>query len=83
MQLIEDGQILYASEHAPLELKTQQPSTPQTDGDWRYFARTVNDVTIRVGSSLQLIHADVGRIDRLVALAAGLSCLSLPYSAIG
>ncbi len=72
--------VLYQSQHAPREL-ANLPSTAnslQTLDDWRVFERKLARVTIRVGSSLELIRADVGRIDRLVAMAATVVLLVAP-----
>lgn len=71
---------LYQSQHAPQTLKSPHSvfSTPQTVQDWRVMDRKLDMVTIRVGSSLQLIRTDIGRIDRLVALAAAVVLLIAP-----
>jgi signal transduction histidine kinase len=86
VQLISSaGQTLYQSQHAPRELPhltlpSNSLSAPRNQLLWRVFDRAANGVTIRVGSSLELIHADVGRIDRLVALAVAVVLLIAPLS---
>jgi two-component system, OmpR family, heavy metal sensor histidine kinase CusS len=83
VQLIDSQNvILYESEHAPVELSTPvvKSKTPQTANGWRYFGRDVGDVTVRVGSSLQWIHDDVVRIDRIVAMAVGVVLLVAPLT---
>ncbi len=81
VQLIDSqGGLLYESEHAPSELSVPiiKSKSPQTANGWRYFGRDVGDITVRVGSSLQLIHEDVSRIDRLVAMAVAVVLLLAP-----
>ncbi len=80
-----DQQVLYQSQHAPRELaslnvgsNTPRTFEPRTFDIWRVFDRRLEQVTIRVGSSLELIHTDIGRIDRLVALAAAVVLLVAP-----
>ncbi len=75
-----EGNTLYQSEHAPAELAGVKASgkIPQSFANWRYFDQRGPMGSIRVGSSLELVHADVGRIDRLVALAAGVVLLVAP-----
>ncbi len=73
--LIESGgQVRYQSKHAPPAgvWAGYGNAAATTVGEWRLTARVVPDgqVTIRVGASLESIHADVARLDRLVALAA-------------
>lgn len=74
------GNTLYESQHAPYELIHLKPQKeiPQTSDNWRVFERATEQVNIRVGSSLDLIHADIRRIDRLVAMAAGVVLLIAP-----
>lgn len=69
-----DGQVRYESKHAPPAsvLDGAAVAAAKTVGEWRLTAHAVpkSDVMIRVGASLDSIHADVARLDRFVALAA-------------
>lgn len=76
------GKTLYQSQHAPPALPRLplRPGTPQSIASCRIFERAAAEVTIRVGSSMELIQADVQRIDRLVALAVGIVFFIAPLS---
>lgn len=80
VQLINSrSEVLYQSQHAPRELAVLPAvPKPRTIGDWRVFDRTLPTLTIRVGSSLELIRADIGRIDTWVALAVAVVLLVAP-----
>ncbi len=77
---IQQERVVYQSQHAPheLPLSARAALTPQSYLQWRFFERNVNNVRIRIGSSLELIRADVGRIDRLVAMTTGIVLLIAP-----
>ncbi|MDA1053735.1 MAG: HAMP domain-containing sensor histidine kinase [Planctomycetota bacterium] len=68
-----DGQVRYQSKHAPPASvwATAGEASARTVGEWRLTAHAVpgEGVVIRVGASLDSVHADVARLDRLVALA--------------
>ncbi len=69
-----DGSLRYRSKHAP-PTGVGEPSGEryaQTVGSWRVLSSSLSDmkVRVRVGASLDMIHADVARLDRFVALAA-------------
>jgi len=69
-----DGKVRYQSKHAPLASvwASDGDASARTESEWRLTARAVpdGDVIIRVGASLESIHADVARLDQFVALAA-------------
>jgi two-component system heavy metal sensor histidine kinase CusS len=82
----EGGNELWSSPNAPLQLSMQIPVgdlTPISFGGYRVVQSRPTDarppaVTVRVGSSLELLSADMSRIDRLVAAAAGVVLLVAP-----
>ena len=65
-------QVHYHSQHAPAEIRglAAAPNSFRTVGQWRIYERGLPGLTIRVGSSLELIRDDIRRIDGWVALAA-------------
>ncbi len=69
-----DNGIRYKSKHAPPSslAKPSGDRQAQTVGPWRVLSRSMSEsnVQIRVGASLELLNADVARLDRFVALAA-------------
>lgn len=69
-----DGQLRYQSKHVPPASvwAGEGDVSARTAGQWRLATRTapVGDMRIRVGASLESLHADVARLDRFVALAA-------------
>lgn len=77
-----DGRIHYQSVHAPSQDVWQQfhSQTSGTVDEWRLFVRQVinGGPTIRVGASLRLIHQDIARLDRFVALAAAGVLIAAP-----
>lgn len=70
----DDGQVRYQSKHTPPPSvwAGYSEANAKTVGEWRLTAHAVpdGDVSIRVGASLESIHADIARLDRFVALAA-------------
>ena len=75
--------VLYQSLHAPPddELKKRQVSSATTVGNWRFVDRVVatpSMIRVRVGSSLEMLHADVARLDKLAVLATGIVLLTAP-----
>ncbi|MCB9927431.1 MAG: HAMP domain-containing protein, partial [Planctomycetaceae bacterium] len=75
--------VLYRSLHAPPadSLTDREVRYATTVGGWRFVDRVVTEpkeIRIRVGSSLEMLYADVGRLDRLVLLAAGVVLLVAP-----
>ncbi len=69
-----DGSVRYRSKHAPPGGIWAEGNDrgARSVGTWRVVVRAIPEsgVTIRVGASLSMINADVGRLDRFVALAA-------------
>lgn len=78
-----ENRVVYQSRQAPQagELTEQKVRYATTVGDWRFLDRGGSAPTvarIRVGSSLEMLHADVARLDRFVALATGIILLVAP-----
>lgn len=78
-QLIDgEGRVLFATSHAP---GLQPFAEPRTVGEWRVAQRqqrSLPDITVIVGASLAMIHADVARLDKLVAAAAATALVIAP-----
>jgi signal transduction histidine kinase len=77
------NRVLYQSRQAPPAADLTQPKVryATTVGDWRFLDHvggTPDAIRIRVGSSLEMLHADVARLDRFVALATGIILLIAP-----
>jgi len=85
-QLIDpQGQVVFETSHAPgaATLSAARAGTPCTISPWRVLAQPrrrdrPEAVSVRVGVSLDMIHADVARLDRLVTGAASLVLLFAP-----
>ena len=78
-----ENRVLYQSRHAPpdAELTKIQARYATTVGVWRFRDRVATSpaaVRIRVGCSLAMLHADVARLDRFVALATAIILLIAP-----
>src|SRR5688572_4495295 len=77
------GEILYSSRNAPAReiiAQANKENSAMTIHQWRVLSRSSRgpDTVIRVGASLEFIHADVARIDRLVAIAGSVILLLAP-----
>lgn len=70
----DDGAVRYQSQHAPPASvwDGESSAVPRTIGQWRVTARSVPqaNVVLRVGASLDLVRADVTRLDRMILVAA-------------
>jgi len=68
------GRIDYRSKHAPGDpaRRSNGPLTTLTSGEWRVLSKGVPDhgTVVRIGASLEMMRADIARLDRFLALCA-------------